>query len=482
MQLTGLLYILLSAFYFVSFTDKVGSEYIALSETALERRAKYNIPIDDLDWAVSAEYLDSIRRAGGKVAHTTRWINGATVEMDETLAEAVRHWSFVKSVELTRPLDDPTLQPSRKARWLSTIPALSDEETLHPSEQQLGVYNLLPLHESGYTGQGIVVSVIDAGFPAIDTAESYSLLRNESRLLGMYDYAHYTRAINDPVANHGTSCLSALTAQTADYHPSAPGASYYLMRTEEWDTEYPKEADNWIAAVECCDSLGVDIVSTSLGYCMFDDPSLNISYESLDGKTHRSSRAALIAARKGMLVCVAAGNFGNDENWPYIDTPGDADSILTVGAIDVDSVRANFSSIGPVADGRIKPEVVAVGKHTCVVNTVDGKVRFANGTSFACPLIAGLAASLWSALPEASAMEIRERIIRSAHQYDNPDNLIGYGIPNAQIALEMDIPSANPSIETDHRSPSSAAKIIHSGNLYVLRDGGVYDLFGRRMY
>ena len=504
--MTYFFFILFQAFYFVSFTDKVGSSHLALSEEAIARREKYAIALDMYDWAVSDVYLDSIRQAGGDVAHTSRWMNGATVEMPDSLAQKIDSWSFVRSVEKTRDLSGK----SAVSRWrfsnlsdssdlsvpsdLSAVADSYDSSDLSDlsvlSDPQLAAYNLLPLHTMGYQGQGVTVAVIDAGFPAVDTAICYTSLWDEGRLLGKYDFAHYTVPFDAMTAAHGSFCLSTLAAQLPDYNGAAPQAAYYLMRTEEWETECPKEADNWIAAVECCDSLGVDIISTSLGYYFFDDSIYNYQYSFLDGKSYRASMAAAIAARKGMLLCVAAGNSGNTLDWQWVGVPSDADSILTVGAVNTDSVRAAFSSVGPTADGRVKPDVCAVGQKTCLIEPSTGLVRYSNGTSFACPLVAGLAASLWSALPDASAMEIRERIIRSAHLYSSPNNFVGYGIPDAEKAYTIDLsgPSdssdlsdlSDPYDKSDLSAVASPRKIWHQGHIYIVHHNKIYTILGTK--
>ncbi len=455
--------LLLHAYYFVCFTDKAGSEGYALSEAALARRAHYGIALDELDKPVSALYLDSIRHAGGRLIHRSRWMNGATVEMPDSLAEAMQTWSFVSGIEKTRHGESaPTTSPTPRG---ATNPNLE-------------TYNLQPLHTLGYKGQGKFISVIDVGFPAVDTAVCYDSLRREGRLVGKYDFATTRVAMDSMIADHGTNCLSILAAQLPTFTGAAPQARYVLMRTEEYEAESPKEGDNWIVAVEMSDSLGVDIISSSLGYYAFDDSSFNYDYAHLDGTSYRPSRAATIAARKGILVCVAAGNSGNDAHWPWVNVPGDADSILTVGAVQADSTRAAFSSYGPTVDGRTKPEVLALGARTAMISPPTGQIRVSNGTSFSCPLIAGLAACLWSALPEANAMEIRERIIRSADHYTTPTDDYGYGIPNGWLAYQQESATALTECPTINRQ---TRKLVLNGSVYIQLNGESYTLLGERV-
>lgn len=249
------------------------------------------------------------------------------------------------------------------------------------------------------------------------------------------------------------------------------------MRAEENNTESPKEMDNLVAALEKADSLGVNVFSVSLGYALFDNDAWSLNKRTdLDGITTRVSRAATIAARKGMLVCVAAGNEG-DSGWRTISAPADADSVLTVGAVDTDSLIGSFSSYGPSSDGRVKPEVCAVGVQATLIYP-SGTIVTSNGTSFATPLLAGLAASLWSALPDENAMQIRERIIRSANLYPNHDTSyhMGYGIPDAWAAY-----TSQPSAISIQKSAISSQKVLQDGKLYIQREGQLYDVMGRRI-
>ena len=417
------LLILLNVF-FVSFTDKPEKSAAALSPRAVEQRAKWDIPTDAMDYPVAHLYVDSLRRMGAKVFHTSRWFNGATVEMSDVLASKVQALDFVDAVEMTRD-NSESLYASK--RLVITREETSDDPGII-TEQQLGLYNLLPLHEAGFEGEGILMAVCDGGFY---NANILTCFRQEQEL-GHFDFTDDAVDIYGHTGTHGTECLSTISGSTTIYKGAATKANYYLMRSEESKTESPKEMDNLVVALETADSLGVNVFSVSLGYAYFDNDKWSLNKNTdLDGKTTRVSRAATIAARKGMLVCVAAGNEG-DNAWQTISVPADADSILTVGAVSTWGEIGNFSSYGPSSDGRIKPEVCAVGVRTQLINP-GGNIVTSNGTSFATPLLAGLAASLWSALPDENAMQIRSRIIRSADRYLNPDTQqYGYGIPTGK--------------------------------------------------
>lgn len=462
------LLILLNVF-FVSFTDKPEKSAPALSPRAVEQRAKWDIPTDAMDYPVAHLYVDSLRRMGAKVFHTSRWFNGATVEMSDELASKVQALDFVDAVEMTRDNSESLYASKRR---VITREETSDDPGII-TEQQLGLYNLLPLHEAGFEGEGILMAVCDGGFY---NANILTCFRQEQEL-GHFDFTDDAVDIYGHTGTHGTECLSTISGSTTIYKGAATKANYYLMRSEESKTESPKEMDNLVVALETADSLGVNVFSVSLGYAYFDNDKWSLNKNTdLDGKTTRVSRAATIAARKGMLVCVAAGNEGNNA-WRTISVPADADSILTVGAVSTWGEIGNFSSYGPSSDGRIKPEVCAVGVRTQLINP-GGNIVTSNGTSFATPLLAGLAASLWSALPDENAMQIRSRIIRSADRYLNPDTQqYGYGIPNAWKAYTMG-PEGIEDVQTE---TNSCQKILRNGQIIILRNGIEYTISGQRV-
>ena len=448
--------------YFVSFLDKPQTDAPALSGRALEQRAKWNIETDDLDYPVSALYLDHLRQMGIRIHHTSRWFNGATVEMNETQAAQVQALSFVTDVEMTRDDSSPIYgSPKRRV------------QTEEWTDEQLDLFNLRPLHEAGFEGQGILMAVCDGAFY---NANTMGCFRHEQEL-GHFDFTDDADGFYGSSGAHGMECLSAISGLQDGFYGAATRADYYLMRSEELPSESPKEMDNLIVALETADSLGVNVFSVSLGYAYFDHLDWTIRKEDLDGKTYRCSRAATIAARKGMLVCVAAGNDGNKE-WHTISVPADADSILTVGAVDTDSLIGAFSSFGPSADGRIKPEVCAVGVQTTLINPY-GTIVTSNGTSYATPLIAGLAACLWSALPDENAMQIRERILQSSNRYPHPDSQqYGYGIPDAWKAYTMALGVQN----TEHSvQKTETRKILHGDQILIVRFGHIYNLAGQRV-
>lgn len=459
--------------YFVSFLDKPEKTAPQLSPRAIEQRAKWHIATDEMDYPVSTLYLDSLRRMGVKIHHVSRWFNGATCEMTSTNATQVSQLSFVTNVEMTR---DNSESRSYWAPWKISRQVEGTQDG-NWTDDQLALYNLLPLHQAGFEGQGILMTVCDGGFYNANTLSCF----RQTQELGHFDFTDDVVGFYGSTGAHGMQCLSSISGIANGYHGAATRADYYLMRSEEDATESPKEMDNLVAALEKSDSLGVNVFSVSLGYAQFDNDEWDLNKRTdLDGQTTRVSRAATIAARKGMLVCVAAGNEGSG-TWRTLSAPADADSILTVGAVSTDSVIGNFSSYGPSSDGRVKPEVCAVGVQATLIDP-SGTIITSNGTSYATPLLAGMAASLWSALPNENAMQIRERIIRSAHLYPSYDlqNQGGYGIPNAWAAYQMNLPTGVENTEYIIQHTDSH-KILRNGQLFIQREGRLYDVMGREV-
>ena len=453
--------------FFLQFTDKVGAERVCLSPTAMEMREARGIAIDSLDYEVSPIYLDSVQTLGASVLHTSRWMNGATVKACDETISAIEQCEFVENIYLTRRDEGDgqlAMSDGRLAMGNGQL-AIGDEEI-----EQLEQLNLLPLHQAGYKGRGIRMGIADGGFYHANSLLSLP----QDQCLGYADLTDEKEDIFGSSGSHGTMCLSTIMATQDNYTGAATEAEYYLFRTEEEYTESPKEIDNWVAAIEMADSMGLHIVSTSLGYTTFDDTEMDFRYADMNGRTSRGAQAAVIAARKGMLLVIAAGNDGNND-WHYLSTPADADSVLTVGAVDIDGEIAAFSSYGPSADGRVKPEVCAMGKATAIIQPENDSIMRGNGTSFACPLIAGMAACLWSASPDATNMEIRERIIRSADRYTQPHEQYGYGIPDAWMAYQLATGT-----NTVTHAPQ-ATKIIKDGQLYILYNNEYYTILGNKI-
>lgn len=479
--MTNTLTILLASLcWWIQFPDKQGSTQLCLSDRALEQRARWDIPIDSLDYEVSPMYLDSLRAAGLTVMHVSRWMNGATVTGTQQQINAIQGKPFVAAIEQTRDNSSSGWWYSPERLQKLRNERMSDPIGIAQTTPQLALYNLLPLHQLHYNGQGILMTVCDGGFYKTHTLACFDSVR--SRILGHFDWTDDTEDFyNGTNGSHGTECFSAIAGLATGFKGAATGAEYYLMRSEELLTESPKEMDNWVAAVEKCDSLGVNVMSTSLGYYNFDNSSWDLHYSDMNGLNTRSSRAATIAADKGMIVVVAAGNEG-DGIWHYISSPADADNILAVGAVDTEGHIASFSSYGPSYDGRTKPEVCAVGYGATLINP-HGNIIQSNGTSFACPLLAGMTATLWSALPELDGQTIRRLIIESADRYINPHNQYGYGIPDAYAAYLAGLAIIHSGLQSaEETTRSEARKVLRNGQIYILRGNETYTLTGQKVY
>ena len=309
---------------------------------------------------------------------------------------------------------------------------------------------LEPLHEAGFRGEGITIAVIDGGFYGVDQdSEAYP----SEQIIGWKDFLDKDSTFfTDINESHGSMVLSTMLTEKNDDGQAlgtAPGANYFLIRTEDIYAEYPGEMDNLVRGIQYADSIGADIITISLGYRQFDNPDDDLKYEDINGKS-AVSMAATEAARHGRIVVVAAGNDGNDP-WHYIAVPSDADSILCVGAVDEDSIVAPFSSFGPTADGRELPQVSAWGFNSMVYSPAADSCILKNGTSFAAPRIAGMAACLRQAMPQLSAMDLRRMIIESASHYPNWDPQMGYGIPNAAAIWQAY--TALPSLDANSEEP-----------------------------
>lgn len=399
------------------------------SDRAILRREKHNVPLHYSDFPIHDQYLSSLKKMDLQILKKSKWFNGVMIcSSDTTLVDSLRALPFVKNID-TLGAKFVTITN----RHNSKLDAVLVEEHIHGvANNQIEMVGGLSLHNQGFKGQGIHIAVFDAGFGNANELGAFSHLFVNDQLLGTWDYVEGNANVYEN-SYHGMSVLSTMAGTIeGEYIGTSPGASYWLLKTEDPNTETLIEEYNWAIAAEFADSVGVDIINSSLGYTTFDITSQNHSYEDLDGKTTIISQAATLAARKGMIVCNSAGNSGN-KNWRYIGAPADADSILTVGGVDAEQEVSVFSSFGPSADGRVKPSVSAQASATAIINRYNS-VSYSNGTSFSSPIVAGMTACLWQAHYDKTNMQLIDAIIRSAHLYQNPDNQLGYGIPNFSLA------------------------------------------------
>ncbi len=426
--------------YQIQFTDKNNNSFFIsqpheyLSAKAIERREKQNIIIDTLDLPVTISYIDSVKSTGVSVLYSSKWLNSVTVLTADSLALIkINSFPFVKSVSPLGKIASP--QNHIITSLNSQFKTECDPDNYYGfAFDQINQVHGQSLHNKGFKGNGMLIAYLDAGFHNVDLISAFDSLRNRNGIIATHDFITANDSVFDD-DNHGTYCLSIVAGNIPGYYVgTAPNADFVLLRTEYAPTEYPIEEINWAAGAEFADSIGADVITSSLGYSVFDDTSFNHTFYDMDGQKTPSSIAAHIASTKGIIVCNSAGNSGSDSTWRFITAPSDADNILTIGAIDSANNYAMFSGHGPTFDGRIKPDVVGRGESTWFIDTNFGTVREGNGTSFSCPLIAGLVACLWQSHPNKTNWQIMDAIRGSASKYSNPDNNIGYGIPNFAYA------------------------------------------------
>ncbi len=428
--------------YLVLFRDKAGSSYQVsrpedfLSPRAIARREKQQIGIAASDLPVNASYVGAVKQTGARVLYTTRWFNGAVVDATAAQLEAIRALPFYKGIER----DIPLMTPSVSSRILAVSGKLDqaaeniDHGAMTAQMEALGIPSL---HAKGIRGEGMLIAVMDAGFSRAPALGYLKAAFDENRIVETFDFVAEDTQVYDNHF-HGVNVLSTIAA----YQPgvmvgAAFKASFLLYRTENETSETPYEEVTWLIAAERADSLGADIINTSLGYNTFDNPAADYTYEDMDGQTTIISRAARWAARKGIVVVNAAGNSG-DLPWRYITAPADVDSVLSVGSVGLNGEKAPNSSVGPAFNGVLKPDVVAVGYGAIIGNDVgSGTVSSGSGTSFAAPQVAGLCALIWQKYPELTARDVVNVVRKSGHQYANPDNFLGYGLPSAAVAEEV---------------------------------------------
>lgn len=439
--------------YWVQFVDKADSPYSIdnpiefLTQKSIDRRTAQNIDLTEEDIPVNESYIQEVLDLGEiDLLLRSKWFNSITIHTTDTsLIQQIEDLSSVSAVKSLEKLK----------KWKHDIKETPiTEKDYDPLEYGTSIHQLEEingdaLHASDYLGDGILIFVCDGGFSNFTSVDAFNHLFDSDRIVGTKDFVDGDDFVYQG-SSHGTSVMGTMAGIIPNQlKGTGPGASYFLARTEDTSSEYEIEEDNWIAAAELADSIGADIVTTSLSYTTFDDPDQNHSYEDLDGQTTRIAIGAGIAAQKGMLIVVSAGNYFNN-SWYYIGSPADAIDILAVAAMTSDSSHSSFSSAGPSADGRVKPDITARGTGAVTVNTGNNGTSSVNGTSFSCPIIAGMSSCLWQAFPSATSLEIREAIIQSSHQYDDPDDLFGYGIPNFGDAMTYleNLLGVPPGIET----------------------------------
>ncbi|QNM86172.1 S8 family serine peptidase [Polaribacter pectinis] len=477
-----------------------------LTQRALDRREIQNIALDSLDVPVDENYYNQLKNESTiTVLAKSKWLNAVHVIATESqINDLITNYTFIDHIEFA----NKSLNRSGKKQQKTITPnhhqKFNEIETTFvygDSENQIKMLKGEFLHEQGLTGGNQHIAVIDAGFPNVNTLAAFKRLRDNNQILGGYDFVE-RKAEFYTGHNHGTNVLSTIGGYLEDeFVGSAPDAFFYLFRTEDASREVPLEESLWVEAAERADSLGVDVINTSLGYTTFDEAKYNYSYADMDGKTTFISRGAEIGSSRGMLLVVSAGNEGN-KDWKYISAPADATSVITVGAVDASGNIAGFSSYGPSSDGRIKPEILAQGQNPALINHTTGEVvTTSSGTSFSGPIIAGLIACLNQQLPafiKSSGKKssdtnyhtnLKRGVYESADKYSNPLEQHGYGIPNFEVAQQIYFSlypaSVNDNLLSDfsiYPNPVNNSFIIDSKNLNIEEFNiQIYTILGKKV-
>jgi hypothetical protein len=438
----------------VFFTDKGISERAgfeaaaastALTDRARNRRAKVNMDrIVFADLPVAVTYVRTIESLGARHGRSSRWLNAASFSLAASQVERIGQLSFVAEI---RPVMQAQRTPEEEVEV--RVPAPKESQSVHSlnygdSYWQLNQIGVPAVHDRGYSGQGVTLAILDTGVRK--SHQSIAAHFTEGRVLAEYDFVHNDgNTDNEPgdwgsERNHGTQVFSIAGGQ-ADGHLYGPAyrANFILCKTEDVRSELPIEEDNWVAGMEFADSVGADVITSSLGYLDFDDSChCDYSYGDMDGQTATSSIAAGMADGLGIVLTKSAGNNGPSAG--TVTAPADAFNILAVGSVDGNGVIAGSSSRGPTADGRMKPEVCARGVAPVMANpgtTLDTLYTTASGTSYAAPLVAGAACLLIEAHPEWTPAQVREALKASGTRADDPNNTYGWGIINADAALGL---------------------------------------------
>ena len=433
--------------------DKQGSAYSLehpgrfLSHKSIERRKRQGLKVDSTDLPVSNLYLRQIEKASAETVReskkrstewniigTSRWNNSVLVRAnDTTLLQRIAALDCMRKSEhvWTSPDSIPRMIRQKAHNTFNPWDSVKGE-FYGCGKEQIEMLLGQRLHSIGMKGKGMTIAILDGGFQNADAIPAL----HHINIAGTKDFVFPNSPYFFQETDHGTKVLSAMGANVPQVLVgTAPEARYWLLRCEDQQSEQPVEEDYWAMAAEFADSLGADIISSSLGYNEYDDFPGYYHQRDLDGHTAFISHTASMLAQKGIILVNSAGNSGMGP-WKKITFPADANHILTVGALNMEQKNAPFSGVGPTQDGRVKPDVMALGSPTALISGRGTIVRDM-GTSFSTPVIAGLVACLWQALPQKTALEIMDLVRQASNSYQHPDNIYGYGMPNFWRAYMM---------------------------------------------
>lgn len=400
-----------------------------LLQRAIDRRIKEGVAVDSTDLPVSEKYQNMVTSMVEKVNYHSKWMNASVVVATQEQITEVANLPFIEKVELVAKGFNSTDQNGKKESFRIPINLKVGSNKSYAYDFQNDILGIPDMHEEGFTGAGVMIAVFDAGFLHADKISGMDHLFEQDQILATKDFVDPDSDDVFRLDGHGTASLSLLAAyEESKLVSGAYDAQYILCITEDVSSEFRIEEYNWIRAAEFSDSLGVDIINSSLGYNLFDDPEMDYRKEDMDGKTAVVTIGASMAANKGILVISSAGNEGNG-SWQTLTAPADADGVIAVGSVTNSLVRSSFSSVGPTFDGRLKPDLVAFGSGVTLWQWVESP-NSSSGTSFTSPQIAALAAGLWQARPEWTREQLIKNLLNSGNMADSPDVELGYGIPN----------------------------------------------------
>lgn len=417
--------------YMVFFKDKIGSVYSVnnpqsyLSQRAIDRRIRQGISVSSDDLPVNSAYVQGVSQTGAQTFFTSRWMNGVLVQCDQDLISNIEVLPYVSRVEFVAPHERLGIAGRKRTEM-----KVKELKAASSTQAQLQLIGLDEMQRAGYRGEKMIIAVFDGGFPGVNTAPPFQHIFSDGRV-DLKASKDFVTNSNDVFQydDHGTQVFSVIAAhQEGFFVGGSYRANYQLYVTEDVGSEYRIEEYNWLFAAERADSAGVDVVNSSLGYYNFHNPTMDYPKSAVDGETAIVTRAAQMLADRGVVVVCSAGNEGSIA-WQIITPPADARDVLAVGNVNGAGIRAGSSSTGPTADGRTKPDVVALGINTSVIRP-SGSQGTSSGTSLASPLIASLAAGVWQRYPHLTNLQVMDAIRKSASQATQPDNLLGYGIPN----------------------------------------------------
>ena len=457
--------------FYVQLTDKQNTPYSLLrphdflSERAIERRKKQHIQLNETDLPINPAYIQQIIDLGVSIEHSSKWFNAVAILCpDSAKRELVKKLPFVQYI---KPLGYD--RPVQKYRIYDKV--VKDTSKLKPSvygwaENQTKMLQIHHLHNFGYKGGGQYVAIFDGGFEQVYRMVAFDSLFLNHQILGTYDIVEGDEWVYES-SGHGTDVLGVMGGNMP-YRllGTSPNSSYFLFKTEDTKGEFWTEEFNWVVAAEKCDSLGVDVINSSLGYTSFRDSTMNYKYKDLNGRTGIATRGADMATHKGIIVVNSAGNEGRG-SWKYIGVPADGFNVIAVGATNNLGFKAGFSSFGPTPDGRIKPNLSAQGQDAFTASMFGFATKAISGTSFSSPILAGAISSFWSACPQKTNFELKFLLEKSASQWEKPDSLLGYGIPNFLAAYleaqdEFWVACEQGECFYNQKIASQRIKIIHS--------------------